>query len=307
VATHKTILIAGPTASGKSAAALRIAEQTGGVIINADALQVYRDLAVITARPTADDEKRVVHRLYGQVDAAEVHSVGAWLRDVIRLMNERFEGPLIFCGGTGLYFEALTRGLAEVPPVPDDVTSALRSELAEIGFVAMLGRLAAIDPIGANAIKPGDAQRLLRALAVVLATGKPLSEWQSQTTDPLLRLPSAETLAIAILPETVLTAASIEKRLTRMIGAGALEEIAALKARDLPADRPCQRAIGVAEFGSFLDGDASMDDAMARANAATRQYAKRQRTWLRNRMGDPWVKLATPEAAAQTALDFLKR
>jgi tRNA dimethylallyltransferase len=305
VATHKTILIAGPTASGKSMAALRIAQASGGVIINADALQVYRDLRIITARPSPHEEKLAPHRLYGDVDADAVHSTGAWLRDAARLLEARDGRPLIFCGGTGLYFEAMTRGLADIPAVPAEVIDALRAELAAKGLETLRGELRPRDPASEARIKPGDAQRVLRALGVLRATGKPMSWWQEAPQSALLPPEAPGVLPLVILPERAVSADRIAARLQAMVEAGALEEVSALRARCLPADRPCLRAIGVAEFGAALDGTNSLSEAIDRAVIATRQYAKRQRSWFRNRMDSRWNRVADTDSAIQIALDFL--
>ena len=239
------MLIAGPTASGKSALALELAQKTGGVVINTDSMQVYRDLRIITARPTPEEEARVPHRLYGHVDASVNFSAGAWVADAAKVLAEaRAEKRLpIFVGGSGLYFKALTRGLSAVPPIPAEVRDAVRARLERDGVEALHAELARRDPVSAERLKPRDRTRIARALEVVEATGRALTDWHREGLPPLL--PPGEFSALFLAPERDQLYARIDARFDAMLGAGALEEVAALAARKLDPLLPAMKAHGV--------------------------------------------------------------
>jgi tRNA dimethylallyltransferase len=283
----RALLIAGPTASGKSALALKLARERRGVIINADALQVYRELRILTARPTPQEESQVPHRLYGHVSGRERHSVAAWLADATRELAAAWEQGLlpIVTGGTGLCFAALEKGLAEVPPVPAAIRDRWR------GFSGDLhGALAARDPAMAKRLNPADRQRLVRALEVIEATGRSLADWQREgkAAAPLAGA-SVERVFLHV-PRRELHA-RVEARFDRMLAEGALDEVRPLSGLD--PGLPMMKAIGVAELAAHLRGEISLDEAAARAKAATRQYIKRQQTWWRGQMR-AWPALASP-------------
>jgi len=284
------ILLVGPTASGKSALALELAERSRGVVINADALQVYRDLRVLTARPSAEDEARVPHRLYGHVAAAESYSVGRWLGEVAAALAEaRRAGWLpIVVGGTGLYFKALTEGLANVPAIPSAIREKWRAALAEEGPAALYRRLAELDPEGAGAIRSSDPARIVRALEVIDATGTPLVAWQRASVAPPVVDRRARRFVIEVDRAALLD--RIDRRLEAMIGQGALLEVEALARQRLDPAMPIMKAVGVREFTAHIEGRASLEEALAEVKRATARYAKRQMTWLRNQMAD-WERL----------------
>lgn len=278
-------LIAGSTASGKSALALDLARREGGEIVNADSMQVYRDLQVLTARPTAEDEASVPHHLYGVADGAEAWSVGRWLRAAQAVLDEiAARGrPAIVVGGTGLYLRALTHGLAETPAVPDEVRArmAIRMELKGEGFFRTM--LASVDPEAEARIAPGDRQRLIRAAAVFQASGRPLSTWRADT-HPVLS-PGAWRGLVIELPRDELYA-RIEARVDFMLAQGAVSEVETLLARDLARDLPIMKALGVRELGTFVRQEASSAQAAAALKQQTRRFAKRQGTWFRNQAPD---------------------
>ena len=293
--TASAVLIAGPTASGKSALALDLAERLGGVIVNADSMQVYRDLRIITARPTREDEGRVPHRLYGFVDAAEDYSVGRWCRDVGKLLKEiEARGQVaILVGGTGLYFKALTTGLAAVPPVSADIRAGVRSRLQSEGAPALHAELTRLDPSTAQRLMINDRSRIARALEVMLATGRPLSEWHKEGM-PALIDPS-HAVKVFLTCERNELVRRIETRFAAMLNAGALEEVKQLAARKLDPLLPAMKAHGVPWLLRQLNGEISIEDAAAGAIMDTRRYTKRQVTWFRNQMTD-WL-WETPEKA----------
>lgn len=278
-------LIAGPTASGKSRLAMQRARETGAVIINADSQQLYADLRVLSARPSAEDEAEVPHRLYGVADAADAWSVGRWRRAVMDLLAElAAEGrPALLVGGTGLYFNALTKGLADIPPVPADIRDAVQAEFDAEGEAVFRRRLAEVDPAAEGAIFPADRQRLVRAFSVHRASGRALSDWKADTR-PLLAPGSYD--ALVVEPERERLYASCDARVDMMMAQGALDEVRALVARDLPPELPAMKAVGVRELADHLAGDLSLDDAVAAVKQATRNYAKRQLTWFRNQQRD---------------------
>ena len=299
---HKptAILIAGPTASGKSALALALAEKIGGIIVNADSMQVYRDLRVITARPTPAEEARVPHRLYGHVDAGENYSVGRWCRDVGQVLAEieRQGRVAILVGGTGLYFKALTTGLAAVPPIPAEIRGQVRARMASEGAAALHGELAGLDPVTAQRLMVNDRSRIARALEVVLATGRSLTDWHREGLPALVD--SARAAKIFLTCERTQLVARIEARFAAMLEAGALDEVRALERRQLDPLLPAMKAHGVPWLIRHLHGEISLNEAAAGAIMDTRRYAKRQLTWFRNQMTDwPW---AAPEEA-QKALE----
>lgn len=277
-------LIAGPTTSGKSAFALDIAARTGGMIVNADSMQVYRDWHILTARPSANDEKQAPHIFYGHVDANINYSVGHYLRDVEPLVEgARQKGQdLIFTGGTGLYFKALCEGLSAVPPVPDDVREQLRQETQAYSSEELHQRLQAIDPIMAARLKPQDRLRILRALEVFAATGQSLSFFQNNKQVPLLH--GCELKKIFLLPERSVLNERINQRFDVMLKSGVLEEAKAMLQRQLDPFLPAMRAHGAPDLMAYLRGEISLESAAEKAKMDTRHYAKRQITWFRNQM-----------------------
>ena len=303
----RTVLIAGPTASGKSALALHLAEQLGGVIVNADSMQVYRDLRVITARPTVDEEKRVPHRLYGHIDAAQNYSVGRWRQDIEDALYEiAAEGRLpILVGGTGLYFKALTTGLAAVPPIPAEIRTEVRSRMQSEGAPALHAELLRLDPATARRVTANDRSRISRALEVVRATGRPLSAWHVEGLPPTIDSKYAAKVFIA--RERKELVCRIESRFATMLTLGAEEEIRRLAARRLDPTLPAMKAHGVPWLIRYLNNELSLDEAKAGAIMDTRRYAKRQYTWFRNQMRDwAWETPETAAAALQSQLSSLK-
>eukprot|EP00873_Tetraselmis_striata_P021543 jgi/Tetstr1/441807/TSEL_030024.t1 len=282
-------LIAGPTASGKSALAVTLAEKTGALVVNADSMQVYADLDVLTARPGADDLARADHRLYGHIDAADAYSVARWLGDVeTTLASATADGhPVILVGGTGLYFRALTKGLSSVPPIDEAVRTRLRAMAAEAPGDELHRLLRARDPDMADRLEPGDTQRITRALEVVESTGRSLLHWQGQTGTPLIAR-SASRLVLA--PPRRWLHARIAARFDTMIAQGAISEARRLAARGLSPALPAMKAIGVRELANLPDMDAGLAAAVERCVAQTRQYAKRQETFFRGQLGD-WPRL----------------
>jgi tRNA dimethylallyltransferase len=287
------ILIAGPTASGKSAMALTLAERDEGVIVNADSMQVYSILDVLTARPPAADLGRVPHLLYGHVHPSVNYSTGAWLRDVRRLLAEGSFASRrpVFVGGTGLYFRALTEGLSDMPDVPTEVRARWRSRLEAEGAHELHRLLASDDPATAATLRPGDGQRIIRALEVLEVSGRSILSWQAERGQPLIEAASARLFVIEP-PRAVLTE-RIEARLVRMISQGAVEEVRALLSLGLDPALPAMKAIGVRELGMAIEGHMSLADAVGLAVVATRQYAKRQSTWFRNQLGPEWQRVDT--------------
>jgi tRNA dimethylallyltransferase len=287
------LLIAGPTASGKSALAMAFAQKTGGMIINADSMQVYRDLRVLTARPTAEEERLVPHRLYGHVDAAMNHSAGAWLADAAGALAEaRGQNRLpIFVGGSGLYFKALTRGLSAVPPIAAPIREDVRGRLSRHGAEALHAELARRDPVVAARLKPRDRTRVARALEVVEATGRSIADWHRERVPPLL--PEGTFRALFLDAERECLYARIDARFAAMLESGALEEVARLAARKLDSLLPAMKAHGVPPLLAHLQGALSLEQAAATARLDTRHYAKRQFTWFRHQLPDfTWVKVA---------------
>jgi tRNA dimethylallyltransferase len=292
----KAVLIAGPTASGKSALAVELAEAGNGVVINTDSMQVYRDLRVLTARPTREDEARVPHRLYGHVDAALNHSAGAWVADATAALAEaRQQRRLpIFVGGSGLYFKALTRGLSAVPPIPTGIREDVRARLERDGPEALHAELKRHDSVSAEKLNVRDRIRIARALEVIEATGRSLADWHREGLPP--PLPPDQVTAVFLSPERDELYARIDRRFGTMLQAGALEEVARLAARDLDPLLPAMKAHGVPALIRHLKGELSVEEAAAIGQADTRHYAKRQFTWFRHQLPEfEWLK---PEAAA---------
>jgi tRNA dimethylallyltransferase len=295
VTAPTAILLAGPTTSGKSALALALAEKLNGTIINADSMQVYRDLRIITARPTPAEEARVPHRLYGHVDAAENYSVGRWCVDAQAAIAEtKRAGRLpILVGGTGLYFKALSEGLAAVPPVPAHIRAAVRGRLRAEGVAPLHAELQARDPATAQRLMPNDRSRITRALEVVLATGRSLSDWHREGMPPAIDAAHAIKLFLDV-PHAELHR-RIDARFDAMLAAGALEEVKALMARGLDPSLPAMKAHGVPWLIRHLRGEIALADAAEGGKRDTRRYTKRQATWFRNQLPDfAWL---TPEQA----------
>ena len=293
------ILIAGPTASGKSSAAVALAERLGGTVINADSMQVYRELDVLTARPAPADLAAAPHRLYGTVPAREAYSVGRWLDDVGATMDEvRGERRLpILVGGTGLYFKALLEGLSPVPDIPTETREHWRALSETLGTQGLHRELAARDPVMAERLPPSDPQRVTRALEVIDATGISLAAWQGTAGTPVLG--GDAVLKLLVAPEREPLYAGIDARFDGMVAQGVLEEVAALVALDLDPALPAMRAHGVREIAAHLAGRMSLDAAAAKAKTETRHYAKRQMTWARRFMTDwEWVPDGTAAVVA---------
>ncbi|WP_145103688.1 tRNA (adenosine(37)-N6)-dimethylallyltransferase MiaA [Cereibacter sediminicola] len=281
----RPVLIAGPTASGKSALAAGIVGRDGGVVVNADALQVYDCWRILSARPSAAEEAALPHRLYGHVPRQGIYSAGHWLKEVEAVLGEGLRPVIV--GGTGLYFSALTNGLASIPHTPPEMRHEADAFLARAGLAAMVADL---DPATASRIDLRNPARVQRAWEVLRATGRGLADWQAATGAPLLPLASA--VALVLRPDRDWLAERIDRRFDLMIGAGALEEARAALADWNPA-LPSSRAIGGPELVAHLKGELTLDEAIAAAKLASRQYAKRQRTWFRNRMRD-WREIRLP-------------
>lgn len=295
--TGRIWLIAGPTASGKSALGQALARATGGEIVNADSMQLYAGLSVITAGPTADELAAAPHHLFGTVDPADGWSVGRWLRaasDVVADIGARGRDAIVV-GGTGLYFSALTKGLAEIPAIPAEVRHAAAAAFEAMGEDAFRSRLAAVDPAATTRIEAGDRQRLTRAWEVHAATGVSLSDHQAKASGAL---PAGSWFAVALEPPREALYARCDARLEAMIGAGALDEVRALVARDLDPALPAMKAVGVRELAAHLRGETDLPTALAAAQQETRRYAKRQMTWMRGQMGD-WPRITASDPRDQ--------
>lgn len=287
--THcEAILITGPTASGKSALALELADRHGGVVVNADSMQVYDTLRVLTARPCEADMAGIPHRLYGHVPATTFYSTGDWLRNVAALLQElREEGRLpVFVGGTGLYFKALTGGLSDMPTIPNEIRDRLRRWLIEKGPALLYRELASLDPVSAGRLQSSDGQRIVRALEVLEATGQSIVTFQERRGPVLVDPERAE--KIVVLPDRALLHERIDRRFEIMLETGAIEEVTALLALSPSPEMPVMKAIGVQEISALLRGETSRKQVVERGSALTRQYAKRQMTWFRNQMDESW-------------------
>ena len=291
-------LIAGPTASGKSDIALALAERTGGEIVNADASQVYRDLRVLSARPSPQEEARAPHHLFGHVDGADAMSAARWAAEAkatIADIHARARLPILV-GGTGLYLRTLLDGIAPVP----EIDSAIRAAVRALPVAEAHAALAREDPPAAARLASADTTRVARALEVVRATGRPLADWQAAREGGIGDTVSLHPLIL--LPDRDLLHARIDARAEAMLAGGAIEEVAALLARPLPADAPVRRAIGVPEIARLLAGEATRDETLDALRTATRRYAKRQYTWFRHQPPADWPRWTDPPADALTAL-----
>lgn len=273
------IAIGGPTASGKSALALRLARELGGTVVNADAMQVYRELRVLSARPDAAEEAAAPHRLYGVLSAAQRGSVGWWREAALgEIAAARAAGRVaILVGGSGLYLKLLQEGIAPVPPIPEDLRAELRRWRQAEGDAALHARLAAVDPGGAARLPAADWRRVLRALEVVLATGRSLASFQALAPNPPVACRT-----ILLLPPRAALVEAIDRRCAAMLEAGALDEVRAVLAAAADPDLPARRAVGVGELARHLAGEIPLQEALALFRQATRQYAKRQVTWFRH-------------------------
>ncbi|EJF86376.1 tRNA (adenosine(37)-N6)-dimethylallyltransferase MiaA [Candidatus Bartonella washoeensis] len=286
-------LIAGPTASGKSALALQMAQEKNALIINTDSMQVYDVLNILTARPTEVDTAIVPHYLYGYVNPTLHYSVGQWLCDVGKLLNTFTSKSLIFVGGTGLYFRALLGGISEIPHIPDAVRQKWRFRLDKEGAENLYRRLLQVDAVLAEKISSQDGQRIVRALEVYDATGKKLSWWQKKKTLPLISPDCSE--KILLIPPRQWLYERIHKRLDSMIERGALEEVFAMKKLMLSPLLPAMKAIGISEFIAYLDGYRSFENALETVKMQTRRYAKRQMTWFRHQFDETWTLISSYE------------
>jgi tRNA dimethylallyltransferase len=301
MAKPQALLVAGPTTSGKSALALALAKKLGGTIINADSMQVYRDLRVITARPTPAEEARVPHLLYGRVDAAENYSVGRWCLDAqSAIAQTRQAGRLpILVGGTGLYFKALTQGLAAVPPIPGSIRATIRARLVTEGVAPLYAELIQRDPATAERLMPRDRSRISRALEVMLATGRSLSDWHSEGMPPSIDASRAIMIFLDVARAELYR--RIDARFDAMVEGGALDEVRTLAARNLDPTLPAMKAHGVPWLIRYLNGDVALDEAAEGGKRDTRRYTKRQATWFRNQLPDfVW---AAPEEAGPMIAD----
>ena len=305
--TPPILLIYGPTASGKSALAVHLAQRFGGEVINADSMQVYAGLPVLTAQPDTQDRGGVPHHLYGWRDAAAPCSAGIWQQAALAAIEDvqkRGAWPILV-GGTGLYLQTLTSGLAEIPPIGKAARARTEALLQRDGLDGLRAALGAIDPEAARRIQGADKQRLVRAHAVYVQTGKPLSAWQAQTRPAL---PPGSWTGLVLLPERERLRTRIAERFALMLERGALEEARAMAARRLDDSLPAMKALGLPPLLAHLQGRISLDEASAQAIADTRRYAKRQRTWARGRFGDwPVIDAASGAEQARAALEHFPK
>jgi len=292
--TPRAILIAGPTASGKSALAVAIAARRGGVVINADSMQVYRDLEILSARPSAPELAQASHLLYGFVPASEPYSVGRWIADVAAALadTERAGALPVIVGGTGLYFKALLEGLSPIPAIPADIRAHWRGEARRLGAAALHALLAARDPQTARGLRPSDPQRVTRALEVLDATGRGLATWQLEPGRPLIE--EAAALKLVLAPDRDELYQRADLRFDAMMAAGALEEARRLGTLGLSPELPVMRALGVRPLLAAASGDTTLEAAIAAAKLETRNYIKRQLTWLKRNM-ITWTHVNTQE------------
>lgn len=283
-AGQRAILIAGPTASGKSGLAMALAERLGGTVINADSMQVYRELRIVTARPSAQDDARVPHALYGFVPGEDAYSAGRYAVDAARVIEAcRVAGRVpIVVGGTGLYFKVLLEGLSPVPPVDLEARAYWRAQAASRPAFELHALLATRDPEMASRLMPTDPQRIVRALEVLESTGRSLADWQREPGRPVLA--EAHTVRLVVLPDRAAIGPAVDARFDAMVHAGAVEEVRALLKLGLSPELPIMRALGVAPLAAHVAGALGLDEAVAQAQADTRKYAKRQLTWLRRNM-----------------------
>ena len=291
----RVALIAGPTASGKSALALALAERHRGTVINADSMQVYADLRVLTARPTVEGESRVPHRLFGHVDGADAYSAARWAVEAKAAIAEAHgEGRLpILVGGTGLYLRTLVDGIAPVP----DIDPQVRAEVRALDVAAAHAALTLTDPEAAARLPPTDTSRVARALEVVRSTGKPMAYWQAHRVGGISE--AVRLAPIILLPDREWLGERIDRRFTRMLSDGRDEAAALLARADIPADAPVLRAIGIPELGALLAGEIDETQAAAAGALATRQYAKRQYTWFRRQPPEHWMRTTAKETDSQ--------
>ena len=295
------ILIAGPTASGKSALALSLARSQQADIINADALQVYRGWRILTARPSPSETALAPHRLYGHIDWHDpTYSVGRWLGEAAAALQELQQArkPAIIVGGTGLYFKALTEGLAPIPPTPPELRTEVARELEAAGLAAALAQLKEQDPETAARLDPHNPRRVARALEVLRLTGRGLAAWSRETPAPIA--PLSKCIALRLTPDRAKLRARISERFHKMIGAGALQEVRSAMATGLAPESPAMKALGAPELSAHLRGEISLDHAISSAITATHAYAKRQATWSRNQMS-AWRAVTDADAADLTA------
>lgn len=300
---HPAILIHGPTASGKTALAIEVARKLGGEVINADSMQVYRDLQVISARPTEEEMGGVPHHLFGYVDAAARYSTGEWLeaaRGVLKRLQRQNKHAVIV-GGTGLYLLALTQGLSDIPPVPDDIRAEVKQISDTEGADGLRARLAPHDPDLAERLGTGDKQRLARAYEVWLATGRPLSDFQTERQPPVLK--DGEWVGYALTPPRAALYKKIDRRFEGMLMQGAMAEAEALVARNLDPELPAMKAHGMPWIAAFVRGEISAEEAAENAKRDTRRYAKRQFTWI-GRQFPFWPRIPSPEIGDRMRVIF---
>ncbi|PCK80138.1 tRNA (adenosine(37)-N6)-dimethylallyltransferase MiaA [Rhizobium sophoriradicis] len=292
LSVENAILITGPTASGKSALAVELAKRHGGAVVNADSMQVYDTLRVLTARPSEEEMQGVPHHLYGHVPAGAAYSTGAWLRDVSALLPAlKAAGQLpVFVGGTGLYFKALTGGLSDMPAIPEALREELRTRLLEEGPDKLYAELDAIDPAMSANLNSQDGQRIVRALEVIKATGRSIADFHGRSGPVLIDAEKAR--KIVVLPDRAVLHQRINGRFEKMLQQGAEDEVRSLLALGLPAEAPVMKAIGVSQIAAMLKGEMRREEVLEKGAAATRQYAKRQMTWFRNQMDESWERLA---------------
>ena len=283
-------LIAGPTASGKSALALRLAQRTGGAVINADSAQVYRDLPILSAAPSVEDRGRAEHLLYGYLDGAQPGSAADWA-DAAKAEIERLHGQdrlPVLAGGTGLYLRTLLDGIAPIPAIDPEI----RAEVRAASVAENLSALAPLDPVAATTLNPGDTTRIARALEVVWSTGRTLSDWQTQREGGIGD--QIDLQALVLLPPRGWLYERCDRRLAEMVEHGALDEVQALLDRKLDPQLPVMRAIGVSEFSAHLRGELTIDQAVRAGQQATRNYAKRQYTWFAHQPPPSWPRFRDP-------------
>ncbi|SCB46187.1 tRNA dimethylallyltransferase [Rhizobium miluonense] len=286
------ILITGPTASGKSALAVELARSHDGVVINADSMQVYDTLRVLTARPSEEDMEDIPHHLYGHVPAGQAYSTGAWLREATELVERlREHGRLpVFVGGTGLYFKALAGGLSDMPAIPAEIRDRLRARLLAEGAEVLHCELADRDASVAESLNRQDGQRIVRALEVIEATGQSIAAYQGKQGPVVIDPDRAR--KIVVLPDREVLHQRINGRFEKMLAMGAEDEVRSLLAQELSPDMPVMKAIGVSQIAAMLKGEMTRDEVLETGAAATRQYAKRQMTWFRNQMDESWERLS---------------